>query len=135
MTPARRFRNRSGFSLVEVIVALAILTGALLGLALFVSRMAHDASESRLLGTANELVTNRIEAIKAIRNYASIDSCAITESSIAGSSTYVGYARQTLVEHVGGGPADSVDYRIITVTVTNPEMSSPVKKTTAIAAF
>jgi prepilin-type N-terminal cleavage/methylation domain-containing protein len=135
MTLGRRFRTRSGFSLVEVIVALAILTMALLGLAMFVSRMAHAASDSRLLGTANELVTNRIEAIKAITNYASIDSCAITEGSIAGSPAYVGFKRKTLIKHVGGGVADSVDYRIITVTVTNPEMSTSVKKTTAIAAF
>ncbi len=131
----RLLRTRPGFTLVEVIVALGILTLALLGLALFVSRMAHSASDSRLLGTANELVINRIESIKAITNYASIDSCAITESSIPGSSTYKGFNRQTLVKHVGGGIADSVDYRIITVTVTNPVMSAPVKKTTAIAAF
>ncbi len=136
--PARRprfLRARAGFSLAEVLVALVILTAALLGLALFVSRMAHAASDSRLLGTATELVTNRIESIKSITNYASIDTCAITESTIAGSPDYVGFKRQTLVKHVGGGVADSVDYRIVTVIVTNPVMSAPVKKTTAIAAF
>ncbi|MGA9836804.1 MAG: prepilin-type N-terminal cleavage/methylation domain-containing protein [Gemmatimonadaceae bacterium] len=130
-----RLRTRPGFSLVEVIVALGILTLALLGLALFVSRMAHSTSDSRLLGTANELATNRIEGIKAITNYASIDSCAITEASIPGSPNYAGFSRQTMITHVGGGIADSVDYRIITVIVTNPVMSAPVKATTAIAAF
>ena len=130
-----RLRTRSGFSLAEVIVALAILSAALLGLALFVSRMAHATSESRLLGAADELVTNRIEAIKAITNYDSLDSCATTETSIPGSATYKGFTRQTLITHVGGGVADSVDYRIVTVIVTNPVMPSTVKKTTAIAAF
>jgi Tfp pilus assembly protein PilV len=131
----RRLRTRPGFSLAEVIVALGILTAALLGLALFVSRMAHSTSDSRLLGTANELVVNRIEAIKAITNYASIDSCAITESTVPGSTSYVGFKRQTLIKHVGGGVTDSVDYRIVTVIITNPVMSATVKKTTAIAAF
>ncbi|MHB1861917.1 MAG: type IV pilus modification PilV family protein [Gemmatimonadaceae bacterium] len=132
---SRALRARAGFSLAEVLVALVILTAALLGLALFVSRMAHATSDSRLLGTATELVTNRIETIKSITNYASIDTCAITESTIAGSPDYAGFTRQTLVKHVGGGVADSVDYRIVTVIVTNPVMSAPVKKTTAIAAF
>ncbi len=131
----RGLRQRAGFSLPEVIVALAILTAALLGLALFVSRMAHATSDSRLLGTADELVTNRIEAIKAITNYASIDTCAGTETSIPGSASYKGFTRQTLISHVGGGVADSVDYRIVTVIVNNPVLPSPVKKTTAIAAF
>ncbi len=135
MIPRRRLRTRPGFSLAEVIVALTILTAALLGLALFVSRMAHATSDSRLLGTADELVTNRIEAIKAITNYDSIDSCVKTETSIPGSTTYKGFTRQTMITHIGGGVADSVDYRIVTVVVSNPVMASPVKKTTAIAAF
>lgn len=133
--PRRRVRARAGFSLAEVVVALGILTAALLSLALFVSRMAHQTSDSKLLGTANELVTNRIESIKSITDYSSIDTTAITETSIPGSPDYKGFTRQTLVKHVGGGVSDSVDYRIVTVVVSNPVMSSSVKKTTAIAAF
>ena len=128
-------RARPGFSLVEVIVALGILTAALLGLALFVSRMAHTTSDARLLGTASELAVNRIEDIKSSTDYASIDTFAVTETSIPGSPTYAGFTRKTLVKHVGGAVTDSVDYRIITVVVTNPVMSAPVTKTTAIAAF
>lgn len=133
--PGRRLRARAGFSLAEVVVALAILTAALLGLALFVSRMAHATSDSRLLGTATELVTNRIETIKGSTDYASIDTFATTETSIPGSSSYAGFTRQTLILHVGGGVSDSVDYRVVTVIVTNPVMSAPVRKTTAIASF
>ena len=128
-------RARPGFSLVEVIVALGILTAALLGLALFVSRMAHTTSDARLLGTASELAVNRIEDIKSSTDYASIDTFAVTESSIQGSPTYAGFTRKTLVKHVGGAVTDSVDYRIITVVITNPVMSASVTKTTAIASF
>ena len=126
---------REGFSLVEVIVALGLLTVVLLGLALFVSNMAHTTSESRLLGTASELAANRIETIKGSTNYASIDTFAVTETSITGSPTYAGFTRQTYVQHVGGAITDSVDYRVVTVVVTNPAMAGSVKKTTAIAAF
>jgi prepilin-type N-terminal cleavage/methylation domain-containing protein len=134
MRTRRRLRSRAGFSLVEVIVALGILTAALLSLALFVSRMAHTTSDARLLGTASELAANRIETIKTSSDYASIDTFAVSETFGSG-SPYNGFKRKTLVKHVGGAVADSVDYRIITVIVTNPVMSSTVKKTTAIAAF
>ena len=129
-----RLKVRAGFSLVEVVVALGILTGVLLALALFVSRMAHTTSNARLLGTANELAANRIENIKASSNYASIDTFAVKETSALG-SRYAGFTRQTLIKHIGGSVKDSVDYRIITVIVTNPVMSDTVKKTTAIASF
>lgn len=128
-------RARAGFSLVEVIVALGLLTVVLLGLALFVSNMAHTTTDSRLLGTASELAANRLETIKASTNYASIDSFAVTETSIPGPAAYAGFKRQTYVQHVGGAVTDSVDYRTVTVVVSNPEMPGTVKKTTAIAAF
>ena len=134
MTRHTRLKVRAGFSLVEVVVALGILTAALLSLALFVSRMAHTTSNARLLGTASELAANRIESIKASSNYASIDTFAVTQSTALGAQ-YAGFTRKTLIKHVGGSVTDSVDYRIITVIVTNPVMSDTVKKTTAIAAF
>ncbi|MDE3053235.1 MAG: hypothetical protein KGJ70_05065, partial [Gemmatimonadota bacterium] len=82
-----------------------------------------------------ELAANRIELIKGSTNYASIDSFAVTETSIPGSSTYAGFTRRTYVQHVGGAVTDSVDYRIVTVVISNPVMPDTVKKTTAIAAF
>jgi Tfp pilus assembly protein PilV len=127
--------SRAGFSLVEVVVALGMLTVVLLGLALFVSNMAHTTSDSRLLGTASELAANRLETIKSSTNYASIDTFAVTETAIPGSPTYAGFTRRTYVEHIGGAVTDSVDYRIVTVVVSDPAMSDTVKKTTAIAAF
>ena len=54
----------------------------------------------------------------------------------AGSITgYPKFTRQTLVERVGGGPTDLVDYKIITVLVSTPALKIPVKKTTIISDF
>ncbi len=130
----RRWRTGHGFTLVETIVALLILGGALLGLALFVSRMAHAGTDSNLVGTANELAVDRIETIKSHLTYATIDAYAGTESSIPGQGN-AGFVRQTIIRHVGGGTADSVDYRVVTVVVTNPAMTDTIRKTTVIAAF
>ncbi|HET7632585.1 MAG TPA: prepilin-type N-terminal cleavage/methylation domain-containing protein [Gemmatimonadaceae bacterium] len=129
----RRRRARNAFTLVEVIVALLVLGMALLGLALFVSNMAHAGTDARTLGTANELATDRIETIKSALSYASLDTrYAGTEASVPG---YPGYVRKTIIRHVGGGVSDSVDYRIVTVLVSNPAMPDTVRKTTIIAAF
>jgi Tfp pilus assembly protein PilV len=130
-----RARPRAGFTLVETVVPLMILGAALLAMAMFVARMANTTTYSRLLGTANELAADRLETVKSAPSYSSIDSLyAGTEPTIAG-ATYKGFSRQTLVRHVGGQPTDSVDYRIVTVIVTNPALPSPVRKTTAIAAY
>lgn len=129
----RRWRARNGFTLVEVVVALLVLGFALLGLALFVSNMAHTGSTSQLVGTANELAADRIETIKSWLRYSLLDSrFTATENPVAG---YTGYTRQTIIRHIGGGASDSVDYRIVTVVVTNPAMTDTVRKTTIIAAF
>jgi prepilin-type N-terminal cleavage/methylation domain-containing protein len=126
--PARR-----GFTLVEVVVSLVILGGVFLGLALFVSNMAHASSYSRLQDTAEDLVADRLEMIKSATDYSAIDSMfTATEGTIPGDP---GFSRQTIVDHVGGQPADSVDYKLVTVIVTNPVLPQPVRKTTAIAAF
>lgn len=129
-----RWRARYGFTLIETIVALIILGVALLGLALFVSRMAHAGTDSNLLGTANELAADRIETIKSDLTYSTIDAFAGTETSIPGVGN-AGFVRQTIIRHVGGDVSDSVDYRVVTVVVTNPAMPDTIRKTTVIAAF
>ncbi|MGH7668840.1 MAG: type IV pilus modification PilV family protein [Gemmatimonadaceae bacterium] len=137
MTPRRQGRRRrGGFTLVEVVVAMLILGSALLGMALFVSGMAHSASDSRLLGTANELAADRIETIKTSTSYATLATdFQGTETSIPGSD-YTGFTRQTIIKHLGGSsPSDSVDYMVVTVIVFNPAISDTVRKTTVIASF
>ncbi|MGA9838093.1 MAG: prepilin-type N-terminal cleavage/methylation domain-containing protein [Gemmatimonadaceae bacterium] len=129
-----RWRTRTGFTLVETVVALIILGFALLGLALFVSRMASAGTASHFLGTANELAADRIETMQTATIYSQLDAFAGTETNIPGPGN-AGFTRQTIVRHVGGGTTDSVDYRIITVVVANPAMANSVRKTTVIAAF
>ncbi len=128
-------RGRAGFTLVEVVVAMLILGSALLGMALFVSGMAHSATDSRLIGTANELAADRIETIKTSTSYATLGAdFQGTETSIPGGD-YAGFTRRTIIKHVGGSPTDSVDYTVVTVLVSDPAISDTVRKTTVIASF
>ena len=126
-------RARSGITLVEVVVAMSLLSGVLLALAGFAYRLAVSTSNSRVAAIASQLVADRIETVKGAQRYASIDSLFKgTESPVP---SFNGFDRQTWVTHMGGGVTDSVDYRVITVEVRNARLSAPMRKTTIIAAF
>lgn len=126
-------RARRGMTIVEVIVALVLLATVLLALGSFGVRLAQSTTSARALAVADRLATDRLEAVKDAPRYAAIDSLyATTEGTVAG---YPGYHRRTIVNHVGGGSADSTDYRVVTVEVTSRRLASPVRKSTVIAQF
>jgi hypothetical protein len=83
--------------------------------------------------TAAQLAADRLEAAKGAPRYTAIESLYVaTEASIAG---YPGYARRTWVTRVGGTASDTIDYKIVTVQVTNSQMPGNVRKTTVIAPY
>lgn len=116
-------------TLVEIMVAMSILTGALLGMGKFITGFSHSAADGALNSTASDLVLDRLEMIKASTPYATLSSFATTESSIAGFPKFV---RVTQVVRSNTAQAD---YTTITVTVSHPGMQAAVKKTTIIGAF
>jgi len=124
-----RARRRSGMTLIEVMIALVILTGALLGMGKFITSFSHATSDGALSSVASDLVLDRIESIKGTTSYAGLDAFAVTEASIPG---FTGYKRVTQVTRTLDA---AEDYKAITVTVSNPGLSAPVKKSTIIAAF
>ncbi len=133
VTRARRRRARRGLTLIEVIVALSMLGGVMLGLGMFSVRLSQETSRARMRITASQLADDRIEVVKSAPRYSAIESLYVkTEASIGG---YAGFARQTAVTRIGGQASDSIDYKIVTVQVTNPQMTGAVKKTTVIAPF
>lgn len=134
---ARRFlRSRggvpTGMTLIETLVAVTILATAMIGMAEFMANFAHATKTSAVQAGALDLATQRIDSIMHSSTYASIDSMAATETVLADSTTY---QRQTIVQHVGGGPIATQDYRIVTVVVTPPGGVTTTRKTTVIAAF
>ena len=125
-------RARRGMTLIETMVAITILATALIGLGDFMGHFAHATKVASLQQRALDLASDRIDSVKHVSNYASIDSMAGTQMVSADSAMY---SLQTLVDHVGGGPTDTVDYRVITVDVTIPTVQTPVRKTTIISSF
>jgi prepilin-type N-terminal cleavage/methylation domain-containing protein len=125
-------RARRGLTLIEVVVALSLLGGVLLSLGAFSYRLAQSTGNARLTATASQLVADRIETTKGAPKYTALDTMRVTESPVPG---FAGFTRQTWVQHVGGLPADSVDYRVVTVEVRHARLSRKLRKSTIIAPF
>ena len=129
----KRSHRAAGMTLIEIVMAIVILTVCLLSVSAFAGRFAKATRLMNARNTASELVADRIEDVKGAVRYSAIDSIyAITENTISGAP---GYTRKTLVRRVGGGAPDLDDYKVITVIVSSSQLASPSKKTTIIAAF
>ncbi len=124
---------RSGMTLIEVMMAVTILATAMLSIASFMGKFARIAAVSDVKNTANELASQRLEEIKNAPRYTAIDT--LYPGTVAMATPYVGYSRKTQVTHTGGGASDFYDYKTITVTVSNPRLATPIKRTTMVAAF
>ena len=124
--------RRKGMTLVEVIVAMLLLVGVVLVLGGFSAKFAQASNQAHLIVLANELAATRLDAVRQQPNYAAVDTLARTDTVKADFSTYT--VRTQLVR-IGGSVTDSVDYKLVTVTVTHPAMRKVVTKTTAVAAF
>lgn len=129
---APRLRTRRGFTMIEVIVASVILGAALLAMAGFSVRYQQGDSYARVMNRAQQAANERLEAVRTSQPYLSLDTMATTESSITG---YPGYQRITSVTRVGGGAADTVDYKIVTVKVQTPGAVRFATKTSIVGAF
>ena len=124
--------TRRGMTLVEVIVAMLLLVGVLLVLGGFSAKFAQATGQAHLIVTANELAAQRMDAVRQQPTYGGVDSLARTDTVKADFSAY---AVKTQILRIGGGVTDTVDYKLITVSVTHPAMRKTVAKTSAVAAF
>jgi hypothetical protein len=126
-------RRRLGMTLVEVMIALVMLTSVLLGMGAFMAKYGRAVGQGSAKASARELVAERLEYVKGATRYSTIEATyGGLESSIPG---YPGFTRRTLVLRVGGKPTDKFDHKVITVVVNGPGLDKPVKKTSVVSAF
>jgi prepilin-type N-terminal cleavage/methylation domain-containing protein len=125
--------GRRGLTLIEVIVAMVILTGVLLGMASFAVRFMRATTVSDARTIAVNLTEQRISEVRASPNYSGMETNYNgTEASIAG---FTGYTRATTIVRTGGPrPTYTNDYKTVTVSVTGPGLTQPIKKTVVVAA-
>ena len=123
---------RRGMTLIETMIAVVILGTALIGLGDFMAHFAHATKVAALQQRGLDLATDRVDSAEHAPTYVSLDTMAATDNITIDSTVYT---RQTIVQHIGGGPTDTLDYRTVTVQVTLPTVTNPVRKTVIIAAF
>jgi prepilin-type N-terminal cleavage/methylation domain-containing protein len=129
-------RARRGMTLIEVMIAIVILSGAMIGLAKFGGNFEHVTATSADMSLASDLATQQIEQIKAYRVYSSIVSTYNNvTNTYASDPVYKGFTRRTVAARCSGCPSASRDYVTVTVTVSGRSLVSPIAKTTIIAVF
>jgi type II secretion system protein I len=122
--------RRSGFTLVEVMLAISILGLAVLGLMSATGRMIRSVTDDRSRTLASAAADARIALVRQWPTYATIDSAF---ESVEASTPEAGWTRTTVVERIGG-PVDEEDYKRVTVTVTGPGLAAPVNRSISLAA-
>ena len=125
--------NDRGVTLIEIIIAMVILTGVLLGMGGFAVNFTRTVSRSDARTIAVNLAAQRISDIRATPNYSGLETTFNgTEASITGFS---GYTRATTIVRTGGPrPTSTNDYKTVTVSVTAPGITAPITKTIVVAA-
>lgn len=131
LTPARS--GERGVTLVEVIIAMVILTVVLLGMGSFAVRFTRTVQQSDARTVAVLLASQRISEIRSSPNYSGMEgSFNGTEATIAG---FTGYSRTTQIVRTGGPrPTNNQDYKTVTVSVVAPGITAPIRKTVIVAA-
>ncbi len=127
--------NRRGFTLIEVIVALVILTIVAMSLGRFVANFSHAVSTSTVRTVAVAVAQERVDSILAAATptvYPNLITL-FDGNAPTGFPGYPAMSRTTrVVRRTGTSPKK--DYTIITVTVTEPTMGTPITLTNVVAA-
>jgi prepilin-type N-terminal cleavage/methylation domain-containing protein len=132
MRPNPPAHGPRGLSLIEIMIAMVILTVVLLGMGRYMVDFSRTVRKSESRTVAVNLAAQRLSEIRASPNYSGLETTfATTETSITG---FPGYTRSTIITHVGGPrPTYTNDYKVATVAVTGPGLTAPIRKTIIVA--
>ena len=132
MRPSLPAHGPRGLSLIEIMIAMVILTVVLLGMGRYMVDFSRTVRKSESRTVAVNLAAQRLSEIRASPNYSGLETnFATTETSIAG---FLGYTRSTTITRFGGPrPTFTNDYKVATVAVTGPGLTAPIRKTIVVA--
>jgi prepilin-type N-terminal cleavage/methylation domain-containing protein len=130
-TVVRRPRPRRGMSMIEVVVAVIILGGALLSMGMFVTNYARTTRSTNARALAGQLVSTRLEEIKTWNNYYTL----MTQFTATETGVLTGYNRRTYTRQVGGNAGSKQDHILVTVAVYGKAIPDTIKNTIAIPRF
>lgn len=130
----RHVARQRGFTLVEVTIALVILSVAVLGMAASAGVLGRYSADAEVRALAMQAVQDRISLVKVDPRYGELETLyAATESDLPGLE---GFTRTTSVTRVqttvtGGG---TLDYKVISVVVTGSRLDQPLSRRFTVGA-
>lgn len=128
--------RRDGFSLVEVMVALVILTIVVAGLAGTTVTFQHQMSIGQLQARAQAIGSSQLAQVRAFPDYTQLSTLAGMQSNYpsAGWSVQTTVDRDTsAVDDCANPPCANNDVTRVLVTVTAPGLSLPVTMSYSVA--
>lgn len=130
-----RLPARPGMTLIEVMVALVILSGSLIAMGNFMGKFAHAQRRAGMHADAVDLASDVMDSVQHDSSYAAIPADFQKTATIARDGA--SFTRTTVVKQIGGAVTSNVNYLIITTTVINSQLkpADTVKKSIVIRSF
>jgi type II secretory pathway pseudopilin PulG len=125
--------NRAGFTIVEILMALVLLSFMVMGFQAATGEIIHVSTQSDRQAVAVELVEDRLDLILLDYDYLSL----VSRYAEAGTRLpdYPDLARTTKLHRTHVADSTGVlDYVTVTVTVSGGSLRKPVARTTVVAA-
>jgi prepilin-type N-terminal cleavage/methylation domain-containing protein len=121
--------GKHGFTLIEVMIALVILSAVLLSLAAATTRYLSIIARNRIRIQSGAVADAQIAAIRVFPNYQTL--VGQFDGTLA-NVPFAGYSRETRVVRTGAGtPADRTG---VVVTIVGPQLQTPVTRYATVAA-
>jgi prepilin-type N-terminal cleavage/methylation domain-containing protein len=126
--------RRRGFTLVELVLAIVLLTIVLTTIARYTGQYLHTVAVSTARITAAEVARERIGLVDIDPSYTTLGAVWGTggQANLTGFPGFPRMTRVTTVRQVTG-LVPPRDYTIVTVRVTEPTMGPPIDVTTVVA--
>ena len=129
-------RERAGFSLVEVMVALVILTIVVAGLAGTTVTFQHQMSLGQIEARASAVANSQMAQVRAFPDYTQLNTLAGTQNNypMTGWTVATAVTRDTsAVTTCSTPPCPNNDVTRVLVTVTAPGLATPMAMSYTIA--
>lgn len=125
--------GRPGFTLIETVIALVMLSIISLGLMRFSGLQMRGTAQVGVRMVATGIATEQLGQVRGDPSYTTLS--ARWAGTATGFTGYPSMARTTVVRRVRDTvPPVRTDYTVVTVTVTDPALTSPVQVTSTVAA-
>lgn len=125
--------GRDGFTIVEVLLALLLLSFMVMGFQAATGEIIHYAAQSDRHAVAVQLVEDRLDLIQLDPGYEALEERYAEEDTAL--PDYPTLTRTTLVDRTTAAQATGIlDYTTVTATIRSGSLREPVSRTIVVAA-